>query len=247
MLLGVILDAGCAGPTAATSPSNSDPTSSTSSIGGSTEDSETASSGSDSGGTGSRASSKGREATSASTNTRASGGISGRASSNGGAASSASSKSHASGGTSARASSNGGAANSASSKRERGGAEATATGATSCKPPNTDGPAEHASSGYESQPCADCHKNALRGGLVFDQSGAVVAQATVTIKLKDNSELVAATNANGMFVFRETIEAPYVACVSKCPDTVCSKSTDHPSVADCGTCHGVTASQIHLP
>jgi hypothetical protein len=109
-------------------------------------------------------------------------------------------------------------------------------------------PPDHASSGYDSEPCSSCHGTALKGGLVYDPSGTTVAQATVTVTPANGTELSAVTTSSGMFVFRDSIAAPYVACVSKCPDTVCSQATDHPTEADCGTCHDdVTTKKIHLP
>ncbi|HMA97729.1 MAG TPA: hypothetical protein VKP30_33820 [Polyangiaceae bacterium] len=123
----------------------------------------------------------------------------------------------------------------------------TAATARSCVPASQDGPPDHLSSGYESQPCSDCHHDALRGGLVYNPAGDTVAGATIEITPQDGSVLQAVTGSNGMFVVREPISAPYVACVSKCPDMRCSKSSDHPSTDDCGTCHGVTTNKIQLP
>lgn len=160
------------------------------------------------------------------------------------------------GGTSAsttRASSAGGTSASTTRTSSSGGVDGTqAGGATaktdqSCIPASQDGPPDHASSGYESQPCSDCHHDVLRGGLVYDASGKTVAEATVTITPTGGTRLQAVTGSQGMFVFRETLSAPYVACVSKCPDTLCSKASDHASTDDCGTCHGVTTNKIHLP
>ncbi len=152
-----------------------------------------------------------------------------------------------SGGSGSRAPSIGGATLSGGTGATGTGG-AMAVGGQTCIPANPDGPADHATSGYESQPCSDCHKAALSGGIVYNPSGAAtVAQATVTITPTDGTRLTAVTGSSGLFVFRDSISAPYVACVSKCPDTRCAKSTDHPSVADCGTCHGVTTPKIHLP
>jgi hypothetical protein len=122
-------------------------------------------------------------------------------------------------------------------------------GGPSCIPASPNGPPDHASAGYDGQPCSSCHGTALKGGLVYDLSGAAtVAQATVTITPTNGTELTAVTGSNGMFVFWDSISAPFVACVSKCPDTVCSEATDHPDAADCGTCHDdVTTKKIHLP
>src|SRR5512145_994807 len=55
--------------------------------------------------------------------------------------------------TTARSSSSGGAT------AEAGGT--TAATARSCVPASQDGPPDHPSSGYESQPCSDCHHDAL--------------------------------------------------------------------------------------
>jgi hypothetical protein len=46
----------------------------------------------------------------------------------------------------------------------------------------------------------------------------------------------------------QSIPTPYTACVSKCPTAaVCSKTNEHTTSADCGTCHdGSTTDKIYL-
>jgi hypothetical protein len=129
-----------------------------------------------------------------------------------------------------------------------GAAMATNTGGQSCIPANPNGPAGHATAGYDTQPCSECHGAALSGGIVYGPSGtATVAQATVTITPVDGTALTAVTGSTGMFYFWDTPSGPYQVCVSKCPDTICSTETDHLNAGDCGTCHGVTTTKIHFP
>jgi hypothetical protein len=129
-----------------------------------------------------------------------------------------------------------------------GGTGAVSTGGQACAAPNPNGPADHATAGYDTQPCSACHASVYTGGFVYDPSGATtIAQATVTITPTGGVAQTAVTGSTGMFYFLGTIPAPYEVCVSKCPDTVCSTAADHPNAADCGTCHGVTTTKIHLP
>jgi len=134
---------------------------------------------------------------------------------------------------------------------ETGGAEtsgAAGTGAQSCIPANPNGPADHMTAGYDTQPCSSCHGAALVGGVIYDPAGtARVAQATVTITPTDGGPLTAVTGSTGMFYFWDAIPAPYQVCVSRCPDTICSTEADHQSGGDCATCHGVTTPEIHFP
>lgn len=128
------------------------------------------------------------------------------------------------------------------------GAVATATGGQACLPPNPNGPADHATAGYDTQPCSGCHAQLYTGGFVYDPTGATtIPQATITITPTGGTPLTAVTGSTGMFYFPGIIPAPYEVCVSRCPDTVCSPATDHPNAADCGTCHGVSTTKIHLP
>jgi hypothetical protein len=133
-----------------------------------------------------------------------------------------------------------------------GGTGAAVNGSTggqqACIPANPNGPADHATAGYDSQPCSACHAQAYTGGFVYDTSlVTTVPQATVTVTPTGGAALTAVTGSTGMFYFPGIIPAPYEVCVSKCPDTVCSTATDHPNSGDCGTCHGVTTTKIHLP
>ena len=43
------------------------------------------------------------------------------------------------------------------------------------------------------------------------------------------------------------LSAPYTACISKCPLTVCSTTNGHTTTDDCVTCHdGSTTSKVYL-
>jgi hypothetical protein len=129
-----------------------------------------------------------------------------------------------------------------------GGTSAVASGGKSCVAANPDIPADHEAEGYDTKPCSGCHGSAISGGFVFDPSGTVpVSQATVTITPASGAPRTAVTGTQGIFHFSGDIVAPFGACVSKCPDTVCAKATDHLNAGDCGTCHGVTEPKIHLP
>jgi hypothetical protein len=154
-----------------------------------------------------------------------------------------------SGGTQASSTWSGGAQSSGGrSATSTSGASTKATGGNSCIPTRTDIPADHPTEDTDNQPCSSCHGTAIAGGFVFDPSGSTaVSGATVTIKPTSGGSKTAVTGSKGMFRLPGDISSPFEACVSKCPDTVCSKVTDHQNAGDCGTCHGVTASKIHLP
>ena len=129
-----------------------------------------------------------------------------------------------------------------------GGASAAATGGQPCIAASTDIPPDHQADGSDTQPCSGCHGTAIAGGFVYNPSGSVpVSGATVTLTPTSGAAFTAVTGSKGMFHFSGDIPVPYQACVSKCPDTVCSTVTDHQNAGDCGTCHGVTEPKIHLP
>jgi len=129
-----------------------------------------------------------------------------------------------------------------------GGASTKATGGNSCIPASADIPADHPTDQADTQPCSSCHATAIAGGFVFDPSGSVpVSGATITLKATSGASMTAITGSKGMFHFSGDVPAPFEACVSKCPDTACSTASDHQNAGDCGTCHGLTTSKIHLP
>jgi hypothetical protein len=128
------------------------------------------------------------------------------------------------------------------------GSSTVASGSRACIPAATQIPDDHATEGFDTKPCSACHNSSISGGFVVDSTGsAPISHATVTLTSTNGTQRTAVTTSNGMFAFPGAILAPYEACVSKCPDTVCSKTTDHPNANDCGTCHGVTTTKIHLP
>jgi len=136
----------------------------------------------------------------------------------------------------------------ASSTTSSGGASTKTTGGSSCIPASTDIPADHPTDEADTRPCSGCHATAIAGGFVFDPSGSVpVSGATVTLKPTSGASRTAITGSKGMFHFSGDMPAPFEACVSKCPDTACSTASDHQNAGDCGTCHGLTTSKIHLP
>jgi len=126
-------------------------------------------------------------------------------------------------------------------------------GGQACKPPNPNGPAEihtdQNAPNYDTVPCDFCHPGKYIGGYLYTSptSDTPVAQATVTLTPTGSSAMTAVTGPSGMFYYSGAIKAPYDVCVSKCPDTVCSGTKDHPDAQDCGVCHGQTTTKIHLP
>lgn len=129
-----------------------------------------------------------------------------------------------------------------------GGTNPVVGGGKSCIAANPNIPKNHSAEGFDTEPCSGCHGTAMSGGFVFDSSGKFpISEATVTLTPPSGAKRTAVTGSNGMFSFQGDITAPFEACVSKCPDTVCSKVTDHADAGDCGICHGATTTQIHLP
>lgn len=128
-----------------------------------------------------------------------------------------------------------------------------------CEPPASGGARVHAAWDFDSdyQSCRICHDETYTGGYVYDglTSATVVAQATVTITPANGTPIKAVTGPGGMFFLGEVgpppskrlpLTAPYTACVSKCPDTVCSLPGTHPTADNCGDCHNEEL-RIHLP
>lgn len=114
----------------------------------------------------------------------------------------------------------------------------TGSTGTNCKPPASGGPRMHYPE-YDGQTCATCHESSYVGGYVYDgvSSSTPVSMATVTITPANGSPVVAVTGPGGMFQFKEGFTAPYTACVSKCPNTLCSAKSTHTNTDDCAVCH----------
>ncbi|MBN1652373.1 MAG: carboxypeptidase regulatory-like domain-containing protein [Deltaproteobacteria bacterium] len=96
--------------------------------------------------------------------------------------------------------------------------------------------------------CRMCHDSSYIGGFVYDgiTSDTPVDRATLTLTPKSGAAVTAVTGSGGMFQFLDVINAPYIACVSKCEVSVCSSPGSHSTVDDCGICHDPT-NRIHLP
>jgi hypothetical protein len=132
------------------------------------------------------------------------------------------------------------------------------SGGSGCTPPASGGPRVHSARLYDSSEndCRICHDATYTGGYVYDglTSNTVVSMATVTITPVGGSPITAVTGPGGMFFLgdmgppsvRIPLPAPYTACVSKCPTTLCSAS--HATTDDCSTagCHDARL-RIFLP
>lgn len=130
---------------------------------------------------------------------------------------------------------------------EKSGNGGTTSTGTNCVPPASGGPRVHDSQ-YDGQTCAVCHDSSYVGGYVYDgvTSTTPVSMATVTLTPEDGSPIKVITGPGGMFQVPGDFNAPYKACVSKCPDTRCSSSASHPNTDDCATCHNEKL-RIHVP
>jgi hypothetical protein len=133
-----------------------------------------------------------------------------------------------------------------------------AGGGTGCAPPLSGGARVHAARDYDHsyQSCRICHDERYTGGYVYDgvTSSTPVAMVSVTITPVDGAPITVATGPGGMFFLGEVgspstpleLRAPYTACVSKCPTTLCSAASTHTTTANCGDCHNETL-RIYLP
>lgn len=121
-------------------------------------------------------------------------------------------------------------------------------GGDDCIPPAPGGPRTHSYVEYDYVGCQICHNQEYTGAFLYDSitGGNAVAQATITLTPVDGSPVSAISGPDGMFYFEGLVPAPYTACVSKCPDTVCSGPSSHPDQQDCRTCH-IESMRIHLP
>ncbi|MBN1610839.1 MAG: hypothetical protein JW940_29680 [Polyangiaceae bacterium] len=127
-----------------------------------------------------------------------------------------------------------------------------------CTPPASGGPRVHSARLYDKSEndCRICHDATYTGGYVYDglTSNAAVSMATVTITPASGAPITAVTGPGGMFFLgdlgppsvRIPLVAPYTACVSKCPNTLCSAT--HTTTDDCSTagCHDARL-RIYLP
>ncbi len=135
-----------------------------------------------------------------------------------------------------------------------GGSNSKDAGGGDCTPPASGGPYTHREAFYGRQACASggCHldpKPVYMGGYLYDDltSSKTVAEATITLTQGNDPPVTAVTGPDGMFFFGTvgatstptTFKAPYTACVSKCPLTICSKKDGHTTTGDCQTsdCH----------
>jgi hypothetical protein len=136
--------------------------------------------------------------------------------------------------------------------------------AGSCAPPTYGGPYTHSEYSFGQQPCSTggCHcapKPVFNGGFLYDGPASsntlhgfigsnTVAEATITLVPASGKPITVVTGPDGIFFFGTvssksvptTLTAPYTACVSKCPLSICSTTNGHKTTGDCQTsdCHG---------
>jgi hypothetical protein len=110
------------------------------------------------------------------------------------------------------------------------------------------GPRVHVALRDDAQPCRNCHDPSYIGGYVYDglTSNTAVDRAEVTLFSSTGYTISAVSGPGGMFQFENGIFAPYIACVRKCGDPVCSLPESHPTADDCRVCHDET-NRIHVP
>jgi hypothetical protein len=133
-----------------------------------------------------------------------------------------------------------------------GGAGSVGGGA--CVPAASGGPYTHTEYVYGNQPCSGsgCHtapKPVFKGGFLYEgpTSSTTVVEATITLTPAGGVPVTAVTGPDGMFFFgtvgatstAKEFTAPYTACVSKCPLSLCSIANGHTTTDDCQTanCH----------
>jgi hypothetical protein len=135
-------------------------------------------------------------------------------------------------------------------------------GSGNCAQPASGGPYMHTEPVFGSQACSTggCHrapKPVYQGAFLYDgpSSSTTVAEATLTITPASGAPIKVVSGIWGMFfigsitdtVTATPFSAPYTACVSKCPLTVCSITNGHTTSDDCGTCHdGYTTTKVYL-
>ena len=152
--------------------------------------------------------------------------------------------------------------NTGSASGTRGGSSVSGD-AGSCAPPAYGGPYTHSEYSFGQQSCSTggCHsppKTVFEGGFLYDgpassntlvgpMSSNTVAEATITLVPASGKPITVITGPDGMFFFGtvgtvsvpQALTAPYTACVSKCPLSVCSITNGHTTTGDCQTsqCH----------
>lgn len=141
---------------------------------------------------------------------------------------------------------------------DAGGSGTSASSGRACESPVSGGAYVHGSFVYGSQACSNCHSTpAFVGGFLFDgpTSKTIVPQASITLVSGSGTPIAAASGPDGMLFFgtvsdsptTQTLTSPYTACVSKCPQTICSITNGHSTTDDCGTCHnGSTTGKLYL-
>jgi hypothetical protein len=137
---------------------------------------------------------------------------------------------------------------------DAGVGSAADAGAAGCSAPTPGGPYVHTEWVYGNQPCSGggCHsppKAIFNGGFLYDgpTSTTTIPEATIQLIGADGSRMTTVSGIDGMFFFGTVsadsvpwnIKAPYTACVSKCPLSVCSATNSHTTNGDCQTssCH----------
>lgn len=132
---------------------------------------------------------------------------------------------------------------------------ASAGSGVACIPSVADSGARLHTGNFDTKSCntMGCHADFVGGWLYTDAKGEEwIPEATVTVTNEDGTVVTAVTASDGFFSLIGNsqmigkIPASYKACVSKCPDTVCS-TTPHTS-ADCqsSACHGGDSPRIYL-
>ncbi len=127
-------------------------------------------------------------------------------------------------------------------------------GSGHCAQPASGGPYAHSEAVFGNQPCSGggCHcppNPVFKGAFLYDgpSSTTTVAQATVTLIPSSGTPIKVVSGIDGLvFIGTVTdtatptiISAPYTACVSKCPLSICSITNGHKTTGDCqaSDCH----------
>ncbi len=111
------------------------------------------------------------------------------------------------------------------------------------------GPRVHKAMEFDGAQCWTCHDRTYIGGYVYDglTSDTAVDRAEVTLISSSTGYTISAVSGpGGLFHFENGIFAPYVACVKKCGESVCSLPESHPTADDCRDCHDEN-NRIYVP
>ena len=139
-------------------------------------------------------------------------------------------------------------------KPDAGNTPATDAGSGNCTPPASGGPYTHTEPAFGNQACSSggCHcppGTVFQGGFLYDGplSSTTIAEATLTITPASGKPIKVVSGVDGMFFIGTVTDsatpipltAPFTACVSKCPTTVCSTPNGHTTTNDCqsSNCH----------